>query len=31
VDWPVWEFVLVRSRLSAGGPDYDVLERFALG
>ena len=30
VDWPVREFVLVRSRLAAGGPDYEVLERFAL-
>jgi 2'-5' RNA ligase len=30
VDWPVREFVLVRSRLSAVGPDYEVLERFAL-
>jgi RNA 2',3'-cyclic 3'-phosphodiesterase len=30
VDWPVREFVLVRSRLSDGGPRYEVLERFAL-
>jgi 2'-5' RNA ligase len=29
VRWPVEEFVLVRSRLSARGPDYEVLERFA--
>jgi 2'-5' RNA ligase len=26
--WPVEEFVLVRSRLSAQGADYEVLERF---
>ena len=30
VDWPVREFVLVRSRLSAGGSRYEVLERFPL-
>ena len=30
VRWPVQEFVLVRSRLSATGPDYEVLERYAL-
>jgi 2'-5' RNA ligase len=30
VDWPVREFLLVRSRLSAEGPRYAVLERFAL-
>lgn len=27
--WPVEEFVLVRSRLSARGADYGVLERFS--
>jgi 2'-5' RNA ligase len=31
VDWPVQEFVLVRSRLSAAAPHYDVVERFPLG
>lgn len=31
VDWPVTEFVLVRSRLSAAGPGYEVLQRFPLG
>lgn len=31
VDWPVTEFVLVRSRLAAAGPGYEVLQRFALG
>ena len=30
LDWPVQEFVLVRSRLSAEGSRYDVLERFSL-
>ena len=30
VEWPVKEFVLVRSTLSAGGSSYEVLERFAL-
>ena len=30
VDWPVQEFVLVRSQLSAEGSRYDVLERFPL-
>lgn len=30
VDWPVGEFVLVRSSLSAAGSSYDVLERFPL-
>ena len=30
VDWPVSEFVLVRSALSASGPAYEPLERFAL-
>lgn len=30
VDWPVREFLLVRSQLSSGGPRYEVLERFAL-
>ena len=28
--WPVEEFVLVRSMLSASGPAYAVLARFAL-
>jgi 2'-5' RNA ligase len=31
VAWPVQEFVLVRSTLASRGPDYEVLERFALG
>jgi 2'-5' RNA ligase len=31
VDWPVTEFVLVRSRLSAAGPAYEVLQRYPLG
>ena len=31
VDWPVREYVLVSSRLSAEGPRYDVLERYRLG
>lgn len=30
VNWPVEEFVLVRSRLSAAGPRYEVIERVAL-
>jgi 2'-5' RNA ligase len=30
VDWPVEEFVLVRSTLSSEGSCYDVLERFPL-
>jgi len=30
IDWPVDEFVLVRSRLSNEGSHYDVLERFPL-
>ncbi len=30
IDWPVDEFVLVRSRLSKEGSHYDVLERFPL-
>lgn len=30
VEWPVREFVLVRSRLLASGSRYEVLERFAL-
>ena len=30
VDWPVDEFVLVRSALSAGAPAYEVLARFPL-
>ena len=28
VRWPVEEFVLVRSRLSPRGADYEMLERF---
>ena len=31
VDWPVREYLLVRSELSAEGPRYDVVERFPLG
>ena len=30
IDWPVGEFVLVRSRLSNEGSSYEVLERFPL-
>jgi 2'-5' RNA ligase len=30
VEWPVREFVLVRSQLSADGSRYETLERFAL-
>jgi 2'-5' RNA ligase len=30
LDWPVQEFVLVRSTLSSEGSSYDVLERFPL-
>ena len=30
VRWPVQEFVLARSRFSAAGPRYEVLERFPL-
>ena len=30
LDWPVSEFVLVRSALSSAGSSYDVLERFPL-
>ena len=30
VDWPVNEFVLVRSILSSEGSRYAVLERFPL-
>lgn len=30
-DWPVDEFVLVRSELSNGGSSYAILERFPLG
>jgi 2'-5' RNA ligase len=30
VEWPVEEFVLVRSRLSREGSSYEVIERFAL-
>lgn len=31
LDWPVREYLLVRSQLSAEGPRYDVVERFPLG
>ena len=31
VDWPVQEFVLVRSQPLAEGSRYDVVERFPLG
>ena len=30
VDWPVGEFVLVRSSLSSRGPSYEPLEGFTL-
>lgn len=30
IDWPVAEFVLVRSVLSREGSSYEVIERFAL-
>jgi len=30
IDWPVNEFVLVRSSLSSAGARYDVIERFPL-
>lgn len=30
VDWPVSEFLLVRSSLSSRGPTYEPLERFPL-
>jgi RNA 2',3'-cyclic 3'-phosphodiesterase len=30
IDWPVSEFVLVRSSLSSRGPSYEPLERFPL-
>ena len=30
LEWPVAEFVLVRSLLSREGSRYEVLERFAL-
>ena len=30
IDWPVVEFVLVRSVLSREGSSYEVIERFAL-
>ncbi len=30
VDWPVNEVALVRSTLTAQGPDYEVIERIAL-
>ena len=31
LEWPVPEFVLVGSTLSAEGPSYEVLGRYALG
>ena len=31
LEWPVREFVLVSSTLSAGGPSYETLGRYALG
>jgi len=31
LDWPVREYLLVRSSLSSNGPTYEPLERFALG
>lgn len=31
VDWPIGEFVLLRSELSCEGSSYQVLERFPLG
>lgn len=30
LEWPVAEFLLVSSTLGPRGPDYEVLERFAL-
>lgn len=30
IEWPVSEFVLVRSSLSRRGPAYEVIERFRL-
>jgi len=30
LDWPVREFLLVRSSLSGAGSSYEVLERFSL-
>jgi 2'-5' RNA ligase len=30
VEWPVREFVLVRSSVSSKGSTYDIVERFAL-
>jgi len=30
VSWPVEEFVLVRSRLAAEGPSYEVVGRYPL-
>ncbi len=30
VDWPVREYLLVRSRLSSDGSRYEVMERFPL-
>jgi 2'-5' RNA ligase len=31
LDWPVTEFLLVRSSLSSAGSKYEPLERFSLG
>jgi 2'-5' RNA ligase len=31
IEWPVREFVLVRSQLSREGSRYEAMERFALG
>ena len=30
IEWPVGEFVLVRSALSREGSSYETIERFAL-
>jgi RNA 2',3'-cyclic 3'-phosphodiesterase len=30
IDWPVGEFVLVKSSLSRRGPSYEAIERFQL-
>lgn len=30
LEWPVREFLLVRSQLGRAGPSYEVLERYAL-
>ena len=31
VEWPIGEFLLVRSRTSSKGSSYETVERFALG